>query len=159
MERGEYGDGTGLEFSGQSYNFSLAQISFPLMDEEIKKLGGYVAQEPDTNAGDVRVISPEDLPQTIDEVPDDIINFAIKCEVTSRPFRIIASELQFLRQMKLPLPSVHPSVRLQAHLMMVKLGKSYPTICAKCGKSILSLFNPEDGFNLYCEDCFKREVY
>ncbi len=159
LGKGEYGDGLGLEFSAQAYNFSLAQVSFPLSDAEILKLGGYVAKEPETNAGNVKIISGEEIPQTIDETPDDIINFAIKCEVTGRPFRIIESELQFLRKMRLPLPSIHPSVRLQNYLKMTPLGKSYPAICAKCGKDILSVFDPKEGYNLYCESDYRQEVY
>ena len=39
LERGEYGDVLGLEFSAQPYNFSISQGSFPLDDDIIKKLG------------------------------------------------------------------------------------------------------------------------
>jgi hypothetical protein len=159
IERGEYGDGLGLEFSAQSYNFSLSQISFPLSDAEIIKFGGYVAKEPETNAGNVKILSPDEVPQTISETTDDIINYAIQCEVTRRPFRIIASELQFYRLMKLPLPAIHPSLRMQENLQITVTGRKYESTCAKCKKPIDSVFNPKDGFILYCEKCYQQEVY
>ena len=159
MKRGEYGDGVEMQFSAMPYNFSLAQISFPLTNEEIKKLGGYIVKEPETNAGNAQFISTKDLPQVINKVSDDIINFGIKCEVTGRPFRIVESELQFLRKMKLPLPSTHPSLRLQQYLYMAPLGKRHQALCAKCGEAINSLFNPKDGYILYCEKCYQQEVY
>ena len=91
LKRGEYEDGLGFEFSAQAYNFSMGQRYFPLSDNEIIKLGGYVAKEPETNAGNVKIFSSEEVPQTINEVSDDIVNHAIKCEVTGKPFRIIPS--------------------------------------------------------------------
>jgi len=159
MQRREYGDGLGFEFSAQAYNFSHAQVSFPLTDEEIIKFGGYIAPEPDTNAGTTVVLSGRDIPETIEGTKDDIINFAIKCEVTGRPFRITESELQFYRAMQLPIPWVHPSLRIQNHFTMVPLGISYEADCAKCNQSISSLFDPKQGYTLYCEKCYQQEVY
>ena len=159
IQNGEYNDGLGLEFSAQAYNFSLAQISYPLTEEEIKKMGGYVAKEPESNAGDIKILSKQSLPQTINKVPDDIVKYAIECEITSRPFRITPSELQFYRIMKLPLPTVHPIVRMRKHYEMAPIGKIYLSTCLKCTKSIQSLFDPKENFILYCENCYKSEVY
>ena len=159
MQSGEYGDGLGLEFSPQAYNFSLGQISFLLTDAEIIKLGGYLAKIPESNAGDSKLLSMEEIPQTIEEASDDIINFGIKCEKTGRPFRITASELKFLRNMKLPLPTIHPTFRMQSRLLLAPVAKQYSTQCAKCGKSIFSIFDPKENYILYCEKCYQREVY
>ena len=159
MIRGEYGDGVGIRFSAQAYNFSHGQISFPLNSEEIIKLGGYVAEEPESNAGDVKTLSASEVPQTIDETTDDILNYGIICEVTKKPFRITPSELQFYRKMKLPIPTIHPVVRMEEKTAFIPMGVQYKTSCAKCKKEILSAFNPKIGFLLYCEDCYKQEVY
>src|SRR3989338_100976 len=107
-ERGEYGDGFPMKFSAQAYNMSIASVSFPLSDEEIVKLGGYLAKEPESNAGEIKTLSGKDIPETIDEATDDVVNHGIACDVTGKPFRITPSELQFYRRMKIPIPSVHP---------------------------------------------------
>jgi len=159
LQRGEYGDGLPMSFSAQSYNFSLSQINFPLTEEEIIKLGGYIAQEPDTNAAGIKLLSVPELPQIIDDVSDEIVNQAIQCDTTGRPFRIIQTELDLYRKMKLPLPTVHPTVRMQEALLLSLDGKKYETTCAKCKKHIFSAFNPEDNFILYCEKCYQQEVY
>src|SRR3989338_7001674 len=148
LERGEYGDGLGLDISAQAYNFSIGQITFPLEGGEILKLGGYIAKEPETNAGNVKILSHDEVPQTIEEVSDDIVNHAIKCEVTGKPFRIISSELQFLRKMKMPLPTQHPFIRMQSSFLFVPVGKKYDASCAKCQKSIDSVFDPKNKFIL-----------
>lgn len=158
FKKGEYGDGIGLEFSAQAYNFSLAQISFPLNDEEIIKLGGYVAKEPETNVGNIEVIRYKNLPKTIEEITDDILNKAILCEINGRPFRIIPSELKFYRRRKLPLPNIHPLLRMEKRLSFVKNAKKYKAICAKCEKNIETVFDPAEKFLVYCEKCYQQEV-
>ncbi|KKP85856.1 hypothetical protein A3B84_01205 [Candidatus Nomurabacteria bacterium RIFCSPHIGHO2_02_FULL_35_13] len=158
LEEGIYGNGLGLEFSAQAYNFSLAQISFPLSDKEIVKLGGYVAKEPETNVGNIEVIKYKDLPKTIQEVSNDILNKAILCETSSRPFRITASELGFYRRMNLPLPDMHPLLRIEKRLRFVKDGKKYKAVCKKCDKDIETVFNPSENFLIYCDKCYQQEV-
>lgn len=158
IKKGEYVDGPGFEFSAQAYNFSIGQILYPLTDEQIKKMGGYIAKESETNIGDMEVVEASELPQTINEVTDDILDKAIKCEVSGRPFRIIFSELSFLRRVGFPLPTVHPSIRMENRWRFSPVGRKYPMICAKCQKKTESLFNPKDGYILYCEKCYQQEV-
>jgi hypothetical protein len=159
IKRGEYEDPLSLEFSAQAYNFSMAQLNYPLKNDEIKKLGGYVAQEPETNVGNTSILEADELPQTILEVNDDILNKAICCEITKRPFRIIASELEFYRRMGLPLPTVHPAYRMELQFHLAPDGKKYDTTCIKCEKPMSSMFDPKSNFVLYCERCYQQEVY
>lgn len=158
IEKGEYSDGLGFEFSAQAYNFSIGQILYPLTDKEIKDFGGYIAKEPETNVGDLEVLNVDQLPETINEVTDDILNKAICCEVTNRPFKIISSELSFLRRMGFPLPTIHPAIRMANRWKISPVGKKYKTTCKKCNKDIESLFDPKENFLLYCENCYKQEV-
>ncbi len=159
LKRGEYNDGPGFEFSAQAYNFSIGQILYPLTNEEIQNLGGFVSQEPEIDIKGLEVLKVNQLPQTIDETTDNILEKAIICEITGRPFRIISSELSFYRRMGIPLPTIHPSMRMENNWKLSPVGKKYTTTCAKCGKNIESLFNPNQDFNLYCESCYQNEVY
>lgn len=70
----------------------------------------------------------------------------LHAEETGRSFRIVESELQFLRKMKLPLPSVNPTLRMLKLVMFSPMCKKYQTTCAKCGKDMESLLNPKDGY-------------
>lgn len=51
------------------------------------------------------------LPEDISKIPDDILNWAIECEVTKKPFRIIKQELEFYRKHNIPIPRRHPDQR------------------------------------------------
>ncbi len=159
LGRGEYGDGLGLEFSAQAYNFSIAHFAYPLNTKEINMLGGYEAKEPETNVGNIEIIKYADLPQNIDETPLDILKKAILCEKSNRPFRITASEFQFYKAMKLPLPNIHPLLRIEKILKLVKTGKKYKATCVKCGEKIETVFDPEDKYIFYCEKCYQQEIY
>ena len=158
LQCGEYGDGLGLEYSAQAYNLSLGQIAFPLSDDQIIALEGYLAGEVESNIGDMKVLQPQDVPTTIDAVTDEILSQAIFSENAKRPFRIVPTELDFYRRMKLPLPWDHPQIRMRRFVHMAATGKKYKAVCEKCHKSIESYFDPADGYQLYCEACYKAEV-
>jgi len=158
LNSGEYSDGPGLEFSAQAYNFSLAGLVYPLDKEIVVKLGGHTAEEPESNAKNIETIEYNDIPKNIEDIPDDIINKAIICKISNRPFRITASELAFYKKMKLPLPDTHPSLRIERRQKLAPDGKKYKAFCKKCNKDIQTMFDPKDDYNFYCEDCFNKEV-
>lgn len=158
LMRGEYGEHPSIIFSAQAYNFSLAGLYYPLSEETIRKLGGFVAKEPDTNAGSLETVLAENLPDMIDQTDDSILSKAIICEKTGRPFRILPTELIFYRKMSVPLPRVHPSVRFDELYRLSPTGLRYYATCVICEKAIQSIFNPKDGYTLYCESCYQQEV-
>jgi hypothetical protein len=67
-----------------------------------------------------KVIQWKDLPTTITEVQDDILQYAIACEVTGKLFRLQPQELAFYRKHNIPLPRKHPD---QRHLERLQLRK------------------------------------
>jgi hypothetical protein len=57
------------------------------------------------------IIPASKLPENIEEIPDDILNWAIRCSITNKPFRILKQELEFYRKHNLPIPKKHPDQR------------------------------------------------
>jgi hypothetical protein len=158
LKRGEYGESMDLKFSNQAYNYSLANISYPINLDLAVDLGAYLAKDPETNVGEIETILAENIPQTIDEVDDSILEKAIICAQTGRPFRITNAELSFYRKMKLPLPHLHPNIRIEKKYTFSPIGTRFYTTCYKCSKDIESIFNPKDNYKLYCEKCYQQEV-
>jgi hypothetical protein len=106
-----------------------------------------------------KIIPASKLPENISEIPDDILNWAIECEISKKPFRIIKQELEFYRKYNLPIPKIHPDMR---HIMRLKLKnaiKLYERKCAKCKKEIHTTYAPERMEIIYCEDCYNKEIY
>jgi hypothetical protein len=106
-----------------------------------------------------RVIPAVKLPDAIDDVPDDILNWAIECEATKRPFRIIKQELDFYRKMKLPIPHLHPDERHRRRMALRNPRKLWKRPCMKCGKEMETTYAPERPEIVYCENCYLKEVY
>ena len=111
-----YGEFFPPEISPFSYNETVAQDYFPL-DKELAESKGYFWREYIPNTYKT-TIKGKDLPQTIAEVDDSILDQVIECEITKRPFKILEQELSFYRRLNLPLPSIHPDER---HNMRLKL--------------------------------------
>lgn len=105
-----YGEFFPLELSPFEYKYSMAQNFFPLIDEEVAEQG--YTQYPDIETEHQPTIQAIDLPDNIKDVSDTLLQEVIGCEKTGKAFRITAQELQFLRQMNLPLPRIAPLERI-----------------------------------------------
>ena len=158
LQDGEYADGLTCEYSLQAYNVTVSSWSYPLPQDAIKKIGGYFQEEVESNAGSLEVISVDSLPDTIEEVTDDILTKAIACKKTGRPFRIVTTELEFYRRRGIPLPTIHPQIRIDGRIKFSDFLKSYLATCHNCKKAIDSIVPESEGFNLYCDACYIKAV-
>ncbi|MSR86823.1 hypothetical protein EXS70_01470 [Candidatus Peribacteria bacterium] len=142
-----------------AYNETISMEYFPLNKEEATKRG-YTWREPSDEKPNVqKVIPAAQLPQTITEIPDDVLNWAVTCLVTARPFRIIKQELAFYRQLDLPLPRKHPDERHKERIARRSGVKLFPRACGKCKKEIQTTYAPDRSETVYCEECYLKEVY
>ncbi|MFA5799870.1 MAG: hypothetical protein WC840_02825 [Candidatus Peribacteraceae bacterium] len=163
MNRGEasgsWGEFFPVSLSPFAYNETVAQEYFPLTKEEILKRGWKWREERDEMPKVSKVIPAEKLPDSIDDVPDDILNWAIECEATKRPFKIIKQELDFYRNMKLPIPHFHPDERHRRRMALRNPRKLWTRSCMKCGKGMETTYQPSRPEIVYCEECYLTEVY
>ena len=105
-----------------------------------------------------KIIPASKLPEDISKIPDDILNWAIECEVTGKPFRIIPQELEFYRKHHLPIPRRHPDQRHLDRMKMRNPRKLFERKCDKCGEDMITTYSPERPERVYCEACYEREV-
>jgi hypothetical protein len=105
-----------------------------------------------------KIIPASKLPDTIEGIPDDILNWAIECEVSGKPFRIIKQELEFYRKHSIPIPRRHPDVRHMDRMKMRNPRKLFERICDCCGKKMITTYSPERPETVYCEVCYEGEV-
>ena len=102
---------------------------------------------------------PYEFPDSIQDVPDDICDRVLQCEDTKKPFKIIPKELEFLKEMELPLPR---KCFMQRHKMRMALRnprKLWDRACGKCNKRIKTTYASERPETVFCEDCYLAEVY
>lgn len=154
-----WGDFFDTVLSPFGYNETLAQEYYPLTKEDAIQKGfswsDYVAPKPDV----AKIIPAAKLPDDITQIPDEILEWAIECEVTHKPFRITKPELTFYRQYHLPIPRRHPDQRHQDRLALKNPSKLWERSCPSCSKQMMSTYAPERSEKVYCEECYLKEVY
>lgn len=155
----EWGEFFPMTLSPFAYNVTLAQEHHPLSKEEVLRRGWRWEDPTDDIPKLHRIIPATELPDAIDEVTDDILNAAIACQKTKRPFRITRQELEFYRSMRLPLPRLHPDERFWNRVSLKNPRKLWRRQCATCQREMETTFAPERSERVVCEECYLKEVY
>lgn len=154
----EWGEFFPAEISPFDYNETIAQDLFPLSKEEALS-NGYRWRKDDEPVQSEKVIPAERLPEKIDDIPDDVLNWAIQCEATGKHFKIAPQELKFYRQMKLPIPHLHSEERYKRRMSRRPPRKLWKRECGKCREGIETSYSPDMPEKVYCEKCYLEAVY
>ena len=144
------------------YNETIAMEYHPLTKEEALKRwykwNNYESPTPKVE----KIVQGKDLPtqwcRTIKEkkpqILDKILNYAIICEVSKRPFRLTKQEIDFYIKYNLPLPTKHPDVRHQERLARKDPTTMHLIHCDNCGEEMLSVHLPWEWKKVLCEKCY-----
>ena len=183
----EYGEFFALNISFFAYNETIAQEYFPLTKEEVLEKG-LIWRDQDKK--DYKAtIQPENVPDDIKEVAEEIIKETIQCSHKqecrhgcTNAFKIISRELDFYRRMGVPLPRLCPNCRHYERLSFINPKKLWRGECQCAGtrsdngvyknsaKHVLhgeehcpnefeTSYAPERPEVVYCEKCYQQEVY
>jgi len=155
----EWGEFLPVEMSLFGYNKTTAQMYYPLKKKDVlAEHWTWDDEEPQLPAVE-KIIDAGKLPDSTRDIPDDVLHWAIRCEVTGRPFKIQPQELAFYRQQKLPIPRRHWFQRHLDRFALRNPRKFWKRECAKCGKEIRTTYAPDRPEIVYCEACYLAEVY
>ena len=134
----------------------IANKFFSLSKNEILARG-YRYREPDTREYAITMPAKE-LPDHIKDAPDSILNEVVGCGACPRGFKIIKAELDFLRQMNLPLPRRCPFCRIEEKLdKWVKESRLVKRSCDKCGVEFETPHTKEEVAYILCKKCWRVE--
>jgi len=95
----------------------------------------------------------------INDVPDNIVDEVLACEVSGRNYRVMPAELKFYRKMGLPVPKKHFFERYKARLEKRLPYELFDRKCDKCGSDVATAWSPERPEKIYCEECYLKTVY
>jgi len=155
-ETGEWGKFFPSILSPFGYNETLASDYFPLTrDQAISK--GFKWREKDASA---QYEGPDHVfVDNIKDVPENIIESILRCEITGELYKIMPQELKFYKNMNIPLPRRCPN---QRHLDRMKLRNQrllFDRNCMKCHVAIKTIYSTERLEKVFCEKCYLGEVY
>ena len=182
----EYGEFFPLYISPFPYNDTVAQEYFPHDEAWAKEKGMRWGNLEEKNY--TPTMSANDLPNDIAGVTDDILKEVIACTDNAtcahgctKAFRIVADELAFYRRRNLPLPRKCPNCRYYRRLAYRNPSVLRDTVCmcggetlsngvyqntighehgaSACGKNISTTIPEDAGLIVYCEECYKKEVF
>ena len=159
-----YGEFFPSELGSIPYNESSAQEYFAISKKEALSFGFKWKDE--ENRGYNITFPIGKVPDNIKNVTDSITKEVIACEheqkcphQCTQAFKIIPSELQFYKKMKIPLPTLCSNCRYYERLNRRNPLKLWTRTCAKCNKEIVSYYSSERTEIVYCEKCYQQEVY
>jgi len=155
--RGEYGKFLPYSMSAGPFNFSTSFLYFPeTKKEDILKLDGYWE---DINENHIEGMPTSELPDSIDDVNDDICSQALICPATGWRFNIAQNELIFYKQNNIPLPRYHFDVRIKENMKYTAVLTAYPNNCYYCKKNIEAYYPPDWRYEkIACEECYKGNI-
>lgn len=157
-QTGEWGEFFPVADSFFGYNKTTAQLYYPLTkDAALARGWQWDDYEPPVPAA--KTIPASRLPDAIDDIPDDVLNWAILCEVTGRPFKVTAAELKFYRNRRLPLPRRHPDQRFLDRFRLRNPRRFFERSCDLCHTPMRTAYSPDRPEKVYCEACYLKTVY
>ncbi len=168
LEEKTYGEFFPPTFSPFGYNETLAQEYLPMTEQEAKEKG-FNWQNQATGTYDKETIKEENIPETIEEIGEEILNEILICKDCKKNFRITKSELDFYKRMNLPLPHKDFECRHQDRMSkrnprqlwhrscMCKL-KNHQHADTKCPNEFETSYSPDRKEMVYCEKCYQQEV-
>ena len=162
----KYGEFFPSELSPFCYNETIAQEYFPLTKEQALEQGYKWKDKEERNYK--IYIKNEDIPDDIKDINDDIIGKVIECghkgtcnQQCTEAFKIIPEELQFYQRMNLPIPRLCPNCRHYERLSKRNPLKLWHRKCMNkgCNNEFETSYSPDRPEIIYCERCYKKEVY
>ncbi|MBI3335424.1 MAG: hypothetical protein HY001_02905 [Candidatus Portnoybacteria bacterium] len=163
----KYGEFFPIEHSLFGHNTSIAGEHFALSREETIQQG-YPWDESESHEYKT-TIQAKELPDTIEDVSDEILSAIISCTECRRAYRIIKMELDFLRKEKIPLPRLCVNCRHKERVSQRNSFKLFQRQCMcnkkghfhrmKCDVEFETSYSPDRPETVYCEKCYQQEVY
>ncbi|MFA6533765.1 MAG: hypothetical protein WCT37_01185 [Patescibacteria group bacterium] len=152
---GIYGVFPPPEYSLFGYNESPAAFYHPMTKEEVLARGWQWREV------DKKEFQPSDfiLPNDIRETTDEVTKKIITCVECGRNYKIIKEELAFYRRMFLPAPDRCFYCRHGERLKLRNPFRLRRAVCAKCGGEMDTAFPVETKKRIYCEECYRKEIY
>jgi hypothetical protein len=152
---GEWGQFFPPNISHFAYNETVAYDYFPLTKKQTLARGWHWHDDPVPDMN----FTPMEIPNTIDEVPDVVVDHALICTKSGKPFKVLEKELWFYRQMRLPLPMLCPKQRFYEQFAKLNERKLYDRHCHKCKAGVESPHATDSGKSVLCEACYLDERY
>lgn len=146
------------EFAPFAYNEVIGQDNLVMTKEEVVAQGFRWEDDLQKTTGK-ETLKPEQIPNHIKDVQDSIMQEVLSCTDCGRNYKLTEAEFIFYKRMLLPIPRKCFYCRHQARIKKRGPYKFWERVCNKCKKEITTNYAPDRPEIVYCEDCYKKEIY
>jgi len=169
-KEGTYGQFFPPELAPFGFNETLGYEYYPITEQEAKEKG-FNWQNKTTGTYGKETIAEKDIPETIAEVNEDILNQILVCKDCKKNFRITKAEFDFYKRMNLPLPHKDFECRHQDRMKKRNPRKLWHRKCMcdktnhsnhigdACVNEFETSYSSDRPEIVYCETCYQQEVY
>ncbi len=154
----EWGEFFPMKDSPFAYNETMANLSFPKTKEDCLSEGLVWQENIQETRGKTTLL---DIPDSILDIKDSIINEILECQSCTRNYKIISQELLFYRKWSLPIPRECFFCRLKNRFFLRGPSSLWCRKCMKegCNNEFETTYAPDRSEIIYCEKCYQNEVY
>ncbi|KKT79011.1 MAG: hypothetical protein UW74_C0007G0011 [Candidatus Giovannonibacteria bacterium GW2011_GWC2_44_8] len=170
----KYGEFFPAEISPFAYNQTIAIQHFPLKKEEAEAQG-FQWHEPNRREYEI-TMKAEDIPESIQDIGDEILKEVIQCAECKRAYRLIKQELDFLKRERIAAPRICVDCRHEERISQRNKARFYERQCMcdykvfnnfskhenhpeeRCPDKFETAYPPESKDIVYCEACYLKEV-
>ena len=107
---------------------------------------------------------PKVPPEQVLTLPDNICDVkwsevegkAVLCQESARPFKITKQEFEFYQKYHLPLPRLHPEIRLFKRFPKELMFNLHEAQCDSCQVIVQTSMTASD--RVLCEECYQKKV-
>jgi hypothetical protein len=152
----EYGEFFPVTLSPFDYNETLAQEFFPLTETDVTNQGWRWKQK------DQKEYTPQSL-------QSDPLQSLYACTHCNKNYKLVKPELDFYQRERLPIPQLCPNCRHENRLAKRPGYEMWSRQCmctqpthqhtSICTQTVTTPYSPNQPELVYCEDCYKKEVY
>ena len=155
QKTGEWGQFFPPSISPFHYNETSAQDFLPLKKEEVLSMGWKWREDDPHEYKSQSFITPDNISDFTDEMTKEIL----ACNKCGKNYRIIPHELNFYRNLGLPVPRKCHDCRHKERLALRNPSHIYDRRCANCSAEIRTTYSPDQPEKVYCEACYLKTVY
>lgn len=141
-----------------AYNETIGQDNIPMTKEEVLAMGFRWEDDIQKTEGK-DTLKTEDIPDNITDITEDITRHILSCVDCKRNYKIINQEFLFYKKMRIPIPRKCFYCRHKDRIQKRGSTRFDYRKCDLCSKNIYTNYSADYKGIVYCEECFKKEVY
>jgi len=165
-KEGLWGEFFPKEYSLFGYNETIAHLNMPLTRDEALSQGFKWQDNLQITTGK-ETIQNKDIPDSISDTSDSIVNEILKCQECNRNYKIVEAELLFYKKYGIPIPRKCFFCRLSNRFLLKNPSRLWTRNCmcekdnhnheGNCPNEFETTYSPERSEKIYCEQCYQKE--